>query len=405
MEKSTARRARRRSGGEGSIYKVDGGRRWRGAVTWTEPDGTRRRRVVSGATSEEARGRLDDLRRELRLGTTVPKGPALTLRSYLQEWIERDRARVRPSTWAVREQHVRLWLNPALGNIGLARLSSADVERALGEFLRTGRPMASVEVGKRAGRRRSVSPLTVRHVRATLRTALSDAERDGLVGRNAAGLARPPYVPSAEIPYLDAEQVRRLLAATDRDPNGTLYATLVGTGLRLGEALGLFWSDVDLGGGTVAVRRSMALRADGTYGLAEPKTVRSRRTVPLTATARHALESQRARQDAARLSAGSSWQGGDLVFSDSVGRGLKPRDVSHAFARTVAAAGLPKVRLHWLRHTFATLTLGQGVGLAVISELLGHSGVAITASSYAAVLPTLHSQAAQALDRALGSSA
>ena len=80
MEKSTAgRRERRRSPGEGSVYRVDGSRRWKGAVTWTEPDGTRRRRVVSGHTQAEARAAVDALRRELHLGTPQPKGRAPTV--------------------------------------------------------------------------------------------------------------------------------------------------------------------------------------------------------------------------------------------------------------------------------------------------------------------------------------
>src|SRR5664280_474826 len=101
MAQSTARRTRRRSAGEGSVYRTADGRRWRGAVTWTEPNGTRSRRFVSAPTSAEARDKLDLLRRELRLGTLAPAGPALTVAQFLAQWIERDRARVRPSTWEI----------------------------------------------------------------------------------------------------------------------------------------------------------------------------------------------------------------------------------------------------------------------------------------------------------------
>ncbi len=400
MATSSARRERRRSPGEGSVYKVDG--RWRAALSWTEADGTRRRRVVSGRTQAEARDRLDTLRRELALGAPMPaKGRALTVGEYISEWIARNRARVRPATWLVREQHVRLWLVPALGRIALARLSPADVERALAAFLQDGRPHPEAGPEGR-GRRRSVSPLTVRHVRATLRMALSDAERDGLVSRNAAGRARPPRVPYAPIAYLTAMQVRQLLDATRDAEHGPLYALLVGSGLRLGEALGLAWGDVDQEAGALRVRRSMALQADGSYAVGAPKTAKSRRTIPVTAVAREALRLQRVRQAAQRLAAGTAWQDREgLVFTDAVGHGLRPRDISYAFARDVRAAGLPKVRLHWLRHTYATLALGQGVGLATVAELLGHSGVSITALHYAAVVPELKRDAAAAIDRAL----
>ena len=393
MQKSTAG-TRRRSAGEGSVYA--NGDRWRGAVTWTEPDGTRRRRVVTGRTSAEARDKLDALRRELRLGTLAPAGPTQTVGDYLATWIDRHRAGVRPSTWRTAESYVRVYLIPALGRHALVRLSAADVERALASFVRDGRPR---------GPGRPVAPITALHVRATLRRALSDAQRDGLVGRNAAADARPPYTPHRPVTYLEAADVRRLLTATAGEPLGPLYALAATTGLRRGELLGLRWTDV--ADGALTVRRSMGRDARGGWSTAEPKSARSRRTIPLPAMARAALDGQRERQDAQRKAAGTAWQdpAGALVFTDSVGRPWLPEYVSHAFARSRAAAGVPPVRFHDLRHSAATMMLAEGVPLAVISEWLGHAGISITASHYAAVVPALRRDAADAMDRAMGSEA
>jgi integrase len=400
MAKSTARRTRRRSAGEGSVYEaIDG--RWRGAVTWTEPDGKRSRRIVSAPTSTEARDKLDALRRELRLGTLAPAGPTQTVADFLTTWIERDRSRVRPSTWRQREMHVRCYLLPALGRHALVRLSAADVERAIAGFMANGRPETAGD--RRRGRQRHapVSPLTARHVRATLRRALGDAARDGLVGRNAAADARPPYVPHRPVAYLAAPDVRRLLDATAGADQGPLYALAATTGLRLGELLGLSWPDVV--DGTLTVRRSLARSAGGGWELAQPKSARSRRTIPLPAIARDALDRQRVRQDAARAASGSAWQDRDcLIFTDAVGRPPRPEGVSATFGRDREAAGVPPVRFHDLRHSAATMMLAEGVPLAVISEWLGHAGIAITASHYAAVVPALRREAADAMDRALG---
>ena len=398
MAQSTARPTRRRSAGEGSVYRK--GTRWRGAVTWTEPDGTRHRRIVSGATAAEARDKLDDLRRDLRLGTIAPAGPAATVADFLATWIERDRNRVRPSTWRGRESHVRCYLIPALGRLTLAHVSAADVERATAGFMVNGRPVTPDD--RRRGRQRHapVSPLTARHVRATLRRALGDAARDGLVGRNAAADARPPYVPHRPVAYLTAPDVRRLIAATVDDELGPLYALAATTGLRLGELLGLGWQDVV--GGTLTVRRSLAQAAGGGWALAQPKSARSRRTIPLPKPAREALDRQRSRQDTARVVAGSAWQDrDDLVFTDAIGRPMRPESVSVAFGKARIAAGIPRVRFHDLRHSAATMMLAEGVPLAVISEWLGHAGIAITAAHYAAVVPALRQEAADAMDRAL----
>ncbi len=133
---------------------------------------------------------------------------------------------------------------------------------------------------------RPVSPVTVRHVRATLRRALADAVRDGRVGRNAAADARPPYVPHRPVGYMSAPDVRRLLDATRDDPLGPIFALAASTGLRLGELLGLAWPDVDFAAGTVTVRRSLARGRIERWELAQPKTATSRRTIPLPSIAR-----------------------------------------------------------------------------------------------------------------------
>jgi integrase len=351
-------------------------------------------RTVDARTAAEARDKLDDLRRELRLGTLTATTGSITVGDYLADWIERHRARVRPSTWMTAESYVRVYLIPALG---LARLTAAEVETAMAGFLRDGRPVQAGD--KRA--RRPVSAVTVRHVRATLRRALSDAHRAGLVGRNVAADAAPPHVDHRPITYLSARDLARLLDATADDELGPLYAVAATTGLRRGELLGLTWADV--ADGQLTVRRSMGRVGGNEWGIGQVKSARSPRTIPLPARARQALETQRTRQRFAERAAGGTWQDrSGLVFTDAVGRPLLPEHVSHRFAKDCARAGVPRIRFHDLRHSAATTLLAAGVPLAVISEWLGHSGIAITASAYAAVVPELMTDAAEAMDLALG---
>ncbi len=401
MGNATARSrgVRRRSAGEGSVYR--NGNRWRGALTWTLPDGSRERRLVSAPTAAEAREKLDELRRKHRLGAL--SSSRVTVAEYLTGWLERDRARVRPSTWRGRESHVRVYLIPTLGKVQLAKLTANDVERAMSGFLEQGRPVKPGEKPRRGRPARPVSPLTVRHVRATLRRALTEAVRDGLVARNAAGDASPPYVPHRPVAYLEAPLMRRLLDATADAEHGPLYALAATTGLRMGELLGLRWQDISISAGTLSVRQTLARDGRNGWTLAQPKSARSRRTIPLPATAREALERQRQRQAARREAEAGAWQDtAGLCFTDEIGRPCDPHRVSSAFHRAREAAGVPRIRFHDLRHSAATLMLAEGIPLAVISEWLGHAGIAITAAHYAAVVPELRREAADAMDRALG---
>jgi integrase len=273
---------------------------------------------------------------------------------------------------------------PAIGTVPLTRLTPADVERVLAELLARG-----------------LSPTTVRYARTTLRRAFHDAQRDGLLLRNVASLARPPRTVRQELHPLTAAEVRTLLKATTEHRFGPLFALLVGSGLRIGEALGLTWTDIDLPGRSLVVRRALQRDAGTGYQLGEPKTSKSRRTVMLPTVALDGLRRQAERQDAARAAVGSAWQDRfGLVFTDPVGRTLSPTVVSADFREVADGLGL-SVRLHDLRHTAATLMLGAGVPLKVVSETLGHSSIAITADVYAHVTPELRREAADAMDRAL----
>jgi integrase len=370
---------RRRSYGSGSVYRTADGR-WRGALVTTDPaTGRRTRRTVSGPTAADTRHRLDKLR--------AVGSPSTTMRTadWLAAWLPTARQRVAPSTYRGYEAVVRS-IASHIGDVPLGSLTPSDVERM------TAATVASGRTARTAGMARKV-----------LRLALRQAIRDGLVTRNVAAEARPPRVEPFAARTLTASEARRLIETTTDDELGPLWAVLIATGLRLGEALGLSWPDVDLAAGNLTVRRSLARGWDGKPTLGSPKSERSRRTIALPAAAREALDRQRSRQDALRTAAGTAWQDRDgLVFTDAVGRPVVGRYLTPVLRKALTDAGLPAIRCHDLRHTAATLQLAAGVPLAVISRTLGHSTLAITADIYASVTPDLRREAADAMDRALG---
>lgn len=416
MPKSTAPKPARRSRGEGAIYPTSDGR-LRGSVVLPHPDGTRSiRRYVSGKNRADVVRKLDELRKEAAGGFATGE----TTGAYLARWVVAVRPRLRAATHREYARHVSsYWSTPVveIGRLrsGLAqaqdpavvarlRASIARLERTvdLRPIPLTALTPAHVERAMAALTDRGLSPQTVRHARSTLRRALRDAQRDGILNRNVAALARPPRADRREMRALTAAEVGRLVAGTADDRFGPLYALAAGTGLRLGELLGLQWSDVDLDARQLTVRRALSRAHGGGFELAEPKTPRSRRTVMLPAIALDALRRQKARQAADRLAAGTAWQDSrGLVFTDALGRSGDPSAASVAFRTAADRLGLP-VRLHDLRHTAASLMLAAGVPLKVVSEALGHSSIAITADVYSHVTPDLRREAADALDRAFG---
>ena len=398
--------------------------RLRGALVVPDPrTGTDVRRSVSGRTRAEVTRKLSELRRATDAGA-LPT--SITVGEYLAAWLERERVRLRPSTWRQRDQYIRLYLTPALGRVVLAKLTPGQVE-AMTSALVSGRELAGLpavrprDVGELPARRsgptrppvyvptRPRSPQTAASARVILRRALADALRDGLVIRNAASLARPPRIATRDMAagrdYLDAVQLRRLIEACRDHPLGPLVTVAVTTGLRQGEILGLAWPDVRLGSPaalTVRRSRSRSFRAEG-WELAEPKTARSRRTVNLPSPAVDALRVERDRQAAAREAAGDAWADVDgLVFTDAYGRPLVGSTVTHRFHDLLALAKLPRIPFHGLRHTAATAMLTAGVPIKVVSDVLGHSNISITADIYAAVVPELRREAADAMERVLG---
>src|SRR4051794_34420775 len=230
---------------------------------------------------------------------------------------------------------------------------------------------------------------------------LDTAVRDGALASNSAAVIRRPRVTSKEAPHLTPPQVAELLRAAEGSRYAPLFALLVHTGLRRGEALALQWSDVDLAKGLLRVRGTLS-RIDGELLVTEPKTAKSKRFVPISAPAARLLLDVRAAQADERSRAGSAWRQTGFVFTTEFGEPCDPRNAFRALKVAAARAGLPGVGLHTLRHSAARVMLTHGVPLKVVSEILGHSSIAITGAVYGHVAPAVSRDALEILGDALG---
>lgn len=357
----------RRVKGEGTIfYRAD---RERYAVQVTLMDGRRITRYCpKGAGQADAVALKTKLLRDHDLGLPAPTDERTRLSVFLSSWLDRAAMKVRPTTHKRYRELLTLHALPSLGTVALAKLTPTQLEALYAAKIVEG-----------------LSAATVRQLHVILHHALRDALRKGLVARNVAEMVSPPRVVRHEIRPYSAEEVARMLAAAEGDDLEALYVLALATGARLGELLALHWDDVRLEGPQPAmqVRGTLVCLPKRDPYIAEPKTERSRRTVPLPAWALQALRDQRHRQREARLQAGELWHDRDLVFADALGDYLSGTHITrYALPRLLAHAGLRRIRFHDLRHTAATLALTGGTDIKRIADLLGHSTIAVTGNFY-----------------------
>lgn len=369
----------KRGNNEGSITKRPDGR-WEARITLDDGQ----RKSFYGKTRQEAARKLAAALRDREAGMPIV-GERQTVAHYLAQWLESARHNIRPRTWTLYEQYVRLHFVPLLGQTALAKLSAQQVQAFYAQKLEEG-----------------LSSTTVRHLHATLHRALESAVRLGLVQRNVTDLVDPPRMLRHDMVTLTPEQARALMAAAAGDRFEALYLLALTTGMRQGELFALKWSSVDLERATLQVRGTLQ-RIDSKLVITEPKTPRSRRSVALPTVVVDTLKRHRARQVEERLRLGPAWEDNDLVFPNTIGGPLDAISfLRREYWPTLRAAGLPRIRFHDLRHTAATLLFRQGIHPKVVAEMLGHSTISVTLDIYSHVLPDMQREATRAMDRLIG---
>jgi len=385
--------ARRRGRGEGTItQRADG--RWQVRLDLGRgADGKRRRKTTYAGTQADAIQQLK------RMGGRAVDGGLLATSTpnvgrYLEEWFSTNSDTWRASTKRGYRSAIDLYLKPAFGQLRLEQLSPALVQRWL--------TLHKVEHG---ARRR----ITLAH--AALRSALSDAQRLQLVTINAAGLVKVPQPKSRSIVPLTVDQATAFLKVAGGHRLGSLFSVALASGLRLGEATGLRWDDVNLETAEVQIRQQLQ-RVGKRLVLQDLKTAKSRRTLVLPEVCIRGLKMHRTKQLEERLKAGADWIDTGLIFTTyavrgagrKVGAPLSPRNVLRTLHALLGAAQpkIERIRFHDLRHSAASLLIAAGVSLVEVSMLLGHSELRVTADLYSHLQKQTAARAAQKMDAILG---
>lgn len=363
----------------------------------TDPITRKRKQVQKRGfrTEAEAESALQQALNALRTGQHQDDG-GRTVAVWLAEWLTHKTQALRPTTLSEYRRHVQKHINPALGNVRLQDLRTGHIRSMLRD-LQSG-----------TGDQAALGATTIRRVHATLRSALNDAVRDDLIASNPATNTRPPRQPQPKVNPWSPEELGVFLDALADHPHAAYFEVVAMTGLRRGEAAGLRWSDVDLERGVLTVRQQIT-HMSGTcptcgethkgVGFGPPKTASGEaRRVDLGYHVVGVLLAHRLAQDAHKATLSCAYHDHDLVFAQEDGTPINPTYFTSAFQKLRKTAGLRQIKLHDLRHGRASMLMASGTDIAVVSKMLGHSSIAITADTYSHLLDGIGRKAAEAAD-------
>jgi integrase len=294
---------------------------------------------------------------------------AISLNEYLDKWLTNAaRPRLRERTFTDYLELLSRYVRPSLGRKKLSDVRLLDIQILYTKLQECG-----------------LSARTVRYTHAVLSSALKQAVKWRMLSQNPASVLELSRACRKEMRSLSAEDAAHFLAVAEQDHWGAIFALALATGMRPEEYLALQWKDVDFDKGVVTVQRALVRsRKGGGWTFTEPKTTRSRRSIPLPKSIVHALIIHRRRQAEERLRAGASYNNIDLIFATRAGTPLSHRNLlSRHFKPILRRAGLAdSIRLYDLRHTCATLLLAENEHPKVVSERLGHASITLTLDTY-----------------------
>ncbi len=347
--------------------------------------GKRKQKTRSGfKTKKSAQEACAEMITELSKGVFI-ESKDMVLKDLLEEWLEASKVRVRDTTYKNYKRAVDSRLTPALGQIRVNEIDHANVQRYINDLIKEG-----------------LTPRYIEYLFVCLKGAVEYGVKTERLARNPLQHVEAPRSRRVTHTTWTIDEINRFLhfAKFDNPIYYMVFKISIHTGMRRGEVLGVRWQDIDLEGKKISVTRSLVYDDEG-FRFSEPKTASSKRLISIDDDLAHELKSYKAQQNHFKLALGSEYNDGDLVCCREDGRPIYPRTLAIHFDSLIKKASVPKIRLHDIRHTHATILLKLGENPKVVSERLGHSTVTMTLDTYSHVTPDMQENTALKFGKAL----
>jgi len=370
--------AKRRPSGDGMVRKREDGR-WEGRIViGHKENGDPLFRHVYAKTQKEL---LDKLHQNIESYRDVEltEDSRMTLGEWLDRWLtEYKKGTVRPGTLNGYRRLIDSYIKPQLGYKQVALVTAQDIQRMYRKLKEEGRVNEHPEFG------RQLSDTVVHHIHSVLHEAMKDAVQAHIIPKNPTEGATAPkanYKPKRILTDRELDSFMEVIQKDEvwRD----FFYTELTTGLRRGEICGLMWQDFDEECGTLKVCRTLHSKKKGEYTVGETKTGQGMRTIILPKSTADVLRRRKAESI-------SQWIFPNPVKPEDP---VDPNSAYHHMKTLLKRAGLPGIRFHDLRHTFATHALTSGVDAKTLSGILGHTNASFTLDTYTHVTSDMQKQA------------
>ena len=364
--------AKKRGQNEGSIRKRKDGT-WEARVTvYIDATGKQVRKSLYGKTKKEAFEKMTDLQNNLQKGI-ITNPTEMTVREWMDVYMQTyKKPHVRPATYNNYSVKVNNHINPAIGHDKIKSLRQDIIQRFVNGLSEKG-----------------LAPSTVIDIYKLLHNALETAIDDGLIARNVANRVKLPKTSKPKINVLTAEQEIAFIEQASKTYMGIMYIFDLHTGMRLGELLGLKWSDIDFENDELHVKRTLykAKDPDETSShwyldFGDPKTEAGKRTIPLYDSTMEILAKVYEQQETNKQKAGAAYNDNDLVFCTQLGKPLEPNNMRRTFYSICEKIEAKGLHPHCLRHTYATRGAEKNVDMRALQAVLGHANIRETIDTY-----------------------